>query len=70
MIDSRQFYKILGSINYKLGKLMALVEVEQSSLDAIASNLGEIVFALQTEIDHLSAALPTADLSWNIAQSS
>lgn len=68
VISSRQFFRVISSINVKLGKIMSFVEVDQAALDAIASSLGEIVFALQTEIDSLKVALPTADLTGIQAQ--
>jgi hypothetical protein len=50
-------------IQKQIGKLMALVQIEQSDLDTLAGNLEAVKTSLAAEIASLQTQLPQADLS-------
>ena len=58
--DLQQQLQVITNI---LENLMALVQVEQTDLDTLASNLEAAVTAVESEIAALKQALPAADLS-------
>jgi hypothetical protein len=53
----------VAQIQKGITQLMALVQVDQTALDTLASSLEAVKAALATEIAALQAQLPEADLS-------
>jgi hypothetical protein len=50
----------MAQLKQGMGKLMALVEVDQTDLDTLATNLEAAVTSVGTEITNLEAALTAA----------
>lgn len=59
VFESHTIRQQLDCINDKLGKILALVEIDQSVLDGYGTTLGAIASTLAAEIDALKVAVPS-----------
>ena len=60
---ARTLHLELHQLNSKVDTLMALVQIEQDSLDALDAALDEVTTAIEAKIEALKTTLPDADLS-------
>lgn len=60
---ARQLHLELHHLDTKVETIMALVQIEQDSLDALDAALDEVTTSLEAKIESLKASLPEADLS-------
>ena len=60
---ARQLHIELHQLDSKVSTIMALVQIEQDSLDALDAALDEVTTSLEAKIESLKASLPDADLS-------
>lgn len=60
---ARQLHLELHNLTTKVDTLMALVQIEQDSLDALDAALDEVTTSIEAKIEGLKTTLPDADLS-------
>lgn len=60
---ARQLHLELHQVSSRLETLMALVQIEQDSLDALDAALDDVTTSLEAKIESLKTTLPDADLS-------
>lgn len=60
---ARQLHLEVHQVSSRLETLMALVQIEQDSLDALDAALDDVTTSLEAKIESLKTTLPDADLS-------
>lgn len=60
---AHQLHLELHQLDSKVSTIMALVQIEQDSLDALDAALDDVTTSLEAKIESLKVSLPEADLS-------
>lgn len=60
---AHQLHLELHQLDSKVSTIMALVQIEQDSLDALDAALDDVTSSLEAKIEELKTTLPDADLS-------
>lgn len=60
---ARQLHLEIHQLDAKVETIMALVQIEQDSLDALDAALDDVTTSLEAKIEALKTTLPDADLS-------